>query len=411
MACLSMSKGRPQESHNKVEREGRMPNAEAFVALGRIILFYAVIVGLLFTGIMMLSRALAATRGGQNLRRYLVWLVGLLYPVAALVFVFQPALALAPALAAILGSIALNLAWAKRQRTLSEPEIALLFLLPAVLGIFLFYYYQIAQTVIFSFHNLDHTSKYTRETFIGLKNYIEVFGSKNFLQAFQYTLYLTVVAVFFEFWIGLGMALTTFWVSPWLRGILRSIIVIPWAIPPIISAAIWKWIYNADVGMGHLLQQLGLVKQVPYFLSDPILAQHAVILADVWKMSCMVAILLIGGLAIIPKDLEDAAKVDGARPFYRFRRITLPLLAPTILVALLFRCMDALRTFDIIYGLTNGGPGISTETLSSFAYKFYFTRAQFGLGSAYGMVVFGVILILSFFYVSRIKNNLRFRGP
>jgi ABC-type sugar transport system permease subunit len=126
-------------------------------------------------------------------------------------------------------------------------------------------------------------------------------------------------------------------------------------------------------------------------------------------MSSMIAILLIGGLAIIPQDVYDAAKVDGARAFYRFRRITLPMLTPTILVALLFRSMDALRTFDLIYGLTKGGPGTTTETLSSFAYQFYFTRARFGMGSAYGIVVFMVILALSFFYISRIRNNLRFR--
>ncbi len=387
-----------------------MPNLDAFATLGRVILFYAIIVGLLFAGIMLLSRAVMAMRGERKLRNYLIWLAGLLYPAAAIAFIFQPVVALALALVAVLGSLVVNLAWGKRQRFLSEPEIALLFLLPAVLGIFLFYYYQIGQTVIYSFFDLDHTTKYTGELFVGLQNYIDVFSSENFLQALKYTLYLTGVGVFFEFWIGLGMALTTFWVSGWLRGILRSIIVIPWAIPPIISAAIWKWFYNADVGMGSVMKQVGLVKEVPYFLTDPVLAQHAVILADVWKMSCMVAILLIGGLAIIPKDLEDAAKVDGAHPFYRFRRITLPLLAPTILVALLFRSMDALRTFDIIYGLTKGGPGISTETLSSLAYKFYFTRAQFGQGSAYGMVVFAVILILSLFYVSQIKNNLRFRG-
>jgi multiple sugar transport system permease protein len=387
-----------------------MPNVNAFQALGRIIVFYAVIVGFLFAGIIVLSRAWTATREGRKGRKYLVWLVALLYPAAAVVFVFQPIMSLVVALAAVAGSVAVYLAWGKRQGFLAEPEIALLFLLPAVLGIFLFYYYQIAQTVIYSFNALEYTTKYSFKTFVGIQNYIDVFTSENFLTALRYTLYLTMVAVFFEFLIGLGMALTTFWVAPWLRGILRSIIVIPWAIPTIISAAIWKWFYNADVGMGAVMKQVGLVKEVPYFLTDPLLAQHAVIVADIWKMSSMVAILLIGGLAIIPKDLEDAAKVDGARPFYRFRRITLPLLVPTILVALLFRTMDALRTFDIIYGLTNGGPGVSTETLSSLAYKFYFARAQFGLGSAYGMVVFGVILILSLIYVSRIKNNLRFRG-
>jgi len=156
--------------------------------------------------------------------------------------------------------------------------------------------------------------------------------------------------------------------------------------------------------------QWGLVDSVPLFLVNPALARFAVILADVWKMSSMVAILMIGGLAIIPQDLYDAAKVDGARGFYRFRRLTLPLLAPTIAVALLFRSMDAIRTFDLIYGLTKGGPGVTTETLSSFAYKFYFSRAQFGQGSAYGMFVFIVVLILGFFYVSQIRKNMRFKG-
>lgn len=186
--------------------------------------------------------------------------------------------------------------------------------------------------------------------------------------------------------------------------------VIPWAIPPIISAAIWKWFLNADVGLGFFLAQWGLAEEPPLFLADPMLAMHSVILADVWKMSSMIAILLIGGLAIIPQDLYDAAKVDGARGFYRFRRITLPLLSPTIMVALLFRSMDALRTFDLVYGLTKGGPGVTTETLSSFAYKYYFSRARFGLGSAYGVVIFIIIMILSFFYISRIKNNLRFKS-
>ena len=234
--------------------------------------------------------------------------------------------------------------------------MALLFVLPAVIGIFLFYYYQIAQTAIYSLNRLDHTTQWSSETFVGLKNYVDVFQSKNFVRAFGYTLYFTVVAVFFEFWIGLGLAMSTFWVGHHLRGFLRALIVIPWAIPPIISAAIWKWFLNADVGLGYFMVQLGLVEDPPLFLVDPILAMHAVILADVWKMSSLIAILMIGGLAVIPQDIYDAAKVDGARAFFRFRRLTLPMLTPTILVALLFRTMDALRTFDLIYRSYQGWP-------------------------------------------------------
>ena len=378
-------------------------------ALGRILVFYAVAVGLVFVELVLLSRAAAATRGQKGIVRGIVILTGALLAAAAIIFVFDQRSAAYPAAAAILLSVFLSVGLRRISLTLSEPELALLFIVPAALGIFLFYYYQIGQTIVFSLHHLDHITQTSPENFVGLGNYIDVFKEKSFLGALWFTFYFTVVAVFLEFWIGLGMAMSSFGVNPRFRGFIRSIIVIPWAIPPIISANIWKWLFNADVGLGFMLKQAGLVKEAPIFLADPVLAPYSVILADVWKMSSMMAILLIGGLAIIPQDIYDAAKVDGARGFYRFVRITLPMLAPTILVALLFRCMDALRTFDLIYGLTKGGPGTSTETLSSFTYKYYFTAAQFGLGSAYGMVVFVLILCLSAVYISRLRKNLRFK--
>ncbi len=379
------------------------------LALGRILLFYAVAVGLVFVELILLSRAAVATRGQKGLARGAVLLTGALLAAAAVIFVFDQRTAAYPAAAAILLSVVLSVLLRRTSLNLSEPELALLFIVPAALGIFLFYYYQIGQTIVFSLHHLDHITQTSPDNFVGLGNYIDVFQEGSFLGALFFTFYFTVVAVFLEFWIGLGMAMSSFGVNPRFRGFIRSIIVIPWAIPPIISANIWKWLFNADAGLGALLKQAGLVKEVPVFLADPVLAMHSVILADVWKMSSMMAILLIGGLAIIPQDIYDAAKVDGARSVYRFFRITLPMLAPTILVALLFRCMDALRTFDLIYGLTKGGPGTSTETLSSFTYKYYFTAAQFGLGSAYGMVVFVMILALSTIYISRLRKNLRFK--
>jgi ABC-type sugar transport system permease subunit len=294
--------------------------------------------------------------------------------------------------------------------SLGERDLAILFVLPAFLGILVLYYYPIAQTIIYSLHDLQYTAKWLEEAFIGFQNYARALTSTNFLQAAGFTFYFTVMAVFLEFWIGLGMAMTTFWVSRRVRGILRSIIVIPWAIPPIISASIWRWLFNADVGIGALLAQIGLIEQSPLFLVDRTLAVHSVILADVWKWSSVMAIFLLGGLAVISEDIYDAAKVDGARGFFRFRRITLPMILPTIIVAILFRAMEALRTFDLVFGLTGGGPGTTTETLSSFAYKYYFKYSNFGLGSAYAVVITVVILILSVLYVSRIRKNLRFGG-
>jgi ABC-type sugar transport system permease subunit len=388
-----------------------MEQLDMVVALIRVIGFFSGSVGILFLGVTMLRRAETITRGRRVATRALVYVVAGLYLVAVLAFVIRPELGAVPAVAAVVSSIALGtILMGGFRLSLGERDLAILFVLPAFLGILILYYYPIAQTIIYSLHDLRYTARWLEEAFIGVQNYTHVLTSSNFLQAAGFTFYFTVMAVFFEFWIGLGMAMTTFWVSRHLRGILRSIIVIPWAIPPIISASMWRWLFNSDVGIGALMVQLGLIEQSPLFLVDRTLAVHSVILADVWKWSSVMAIFLLGGLAVISEDIYDAAKVDGARGFFRFRRITLPMIMPTIIVAVLFRAMEALRTFDLVFGLTGGGPGTTTETLSSFAYKYYFKYANFGLGSAYAVVITIVILILSVLYVSRIRKNLRFGG-
>jgi len=384
--------------------------AETLLAVGRIVLLYLAVIAMLFVGFSMLLRAATLIRGRAGARAAVYGLAAL-YLVAAVLFLVNPRWASAPALVAVAGSFVLGALLSKSIRlNMRERETVILFLLPAFIGIFIFYYYPIVQTILYSLYDLKYTVDWMQATFIGLENYIEVMQSQNFLNAAGFTLYFTVLSVTLEFVIGLGMALTTFWVSRRLTGILRSIIVIPWAIPPIINASIWRWLFNADVGVGAIMKQLGLVKVAPVFLAEPILAMHSVIFADVWKMSSIIAIFLLGGLAIIPQDIYDAAKVDGARGWFRFRRITIPMVAPTIVVALLFRTMDALRTFDLIYGLTRGGPGTTTETLSSFAYKYYFTYSRFGQGSAFAIVVFIIIMALSLLYVSRIRGNLRFKS-
>ena len=209
----------------------------------------------------------------------------------------------------------------------------------------------------------------------------------------------------------LGLALATFWVTPALRGPLRAIIVIPWVIPQIIQASMWKWMYNSDVGLiGNVLVRLGVVDSSPLFLVTPGLAMVSLVLAYVWKGAAITAIFLMGGLALVPQDLHEAATIDGAGPWRRFWAITFPLITPTVLVTLLFRTMDALRVFDLVYGLTGGGPGTSTETLSSFGYKFYFSFVRFGQGSAYAMVTFVLVVSVSIVYVLRVRHSFNFRS-
>lgn len=294
-----------------------------------------------------------------------------------------------------------------RQR---ESTIALVFLAPAFVALGVFLFYPIVQTAIYSLFDLEYSTRWREAQFVGLANYREVLASREFWGSIRFTTLFAVAAVTLEFVLGLSMALATFWVVRPLRGILRAMIILPWAIPAIIQASIWRWLYNSDVGLlGWLAVALGLAEQPPLFLADPTLAMGSVILAYVWKGASITAIFLMGGLAMVPPHLEDAAKMDGARAWMRLRRITLPLILPTILVTLLFRTLDALRVFDIVYGLTGGGPGTTTETLSSFAYKFYFTFVQFGRGSAYAMITFLLVLGLSLLYIRRITPHLRFR--
>jgi ABC-type sugar transport system permease subunit len=387
-----------------------MSGGNVFLALSGIVLAFLGLFLLLFLSITMLRRAETVTRGKSQVLRIPVYLLSILYIASLVAFLIRPTVAIYPAIVAIAGSIIVGLILNKGfDRTLSEKELGLFFLLPAFLGVIALYYYPITQTLIYSLHDMRYSADWMESPFIWFDNYRVAFASENFRKAFGFTTYFAFGTVTLCFLIGLGMALASYWIQGHLRGFIRAVIIIPWAIPLVITASIWRWTLNSDVGPFAVLRQWGLIKTVPVFLSEPFWAVHSVIFADAWKWSPLVAIFLIGALSTIPQEMYDAAKVDGAGAIRRFSAITLPMIAPTIFVALMFRTMEALRVFDIVYSMTGGGPGTTTETLSTFAYKYYFSYARFGIGSAYAMVVFMIILSLSLLYVNRIYKNLRFR--
>lgn len=381
-----------------------------FLALAGILIAFIGLFLMLSISITLLRRTAVLVKGKSKTLYVLTVVLAGLYLFALASFLLRPRFAVYPAGAAVIGSMCLGLIVNRGfDRTLSEKELGLFFLLPAFLGVLALYYYPITQTLVYSLNDMKFTSNWVESPFVWFDNYAAAFQSDNFRRAFGFTAYFTFGTVLLCFLIGLGMALASYWIKGRMRSLVRAIIVIPWAIPMIITASIWRWTLNSDVGPLALLEQWGLIKDVPVFLSEPIMAVHSVIIADAWKWSPLVAIFLIGALATIPQEMYDAAKVDGAGAIRRFTSITLPMIAPTIFVALMFRTMEALRVFDIVYGMTGGGPGTATETLSTFAYKFYFSYSKFGMGSAYAMVVFIIIFFLSFIYVSRIYKNLRFR--
>ena len=210
------------------------------------------------------------------------------------------------------------------------------------------------------------------------------------------TLAFTVATVSLELLLGLAVALVLWRPFPG-RGGVRACVLIPWALPTAVMTMAWRWIYNADYGvLGDILYRLGLSAspQIPW-LADPTSAFWACVLADVWKTTPFMAILLMSGLASVPAELHEAAAIDGAGPVRRFFLVTLPLLKPTIAVAVIFRSIHAFGIFDLIYVLTGGGPGGRTQTMALYVYDTVFRYQELAYGCALTLVMTACLVLLA----------------
>ncbi len=226
--------------------------------------------------------------------------------------------------------------------------------------------------------------------FVGLANYRALLADDRFLAALARTAYFSAVAVGAELLLALPLALVLDRAVRG-RGLLRAAVLIPWAIPTAVSAKLWAWLLEPGFGLVARLWPGTPVN----WLGAPAPALHAAILLDVWKTTPFVALLLLAGLQNISADVYAAAAVDGASRWRTFRAITLPLLRPAILLALLFRSLDAFRVFDAVYVLTAGGPANATETLSVYAYKTLVRAGDFGYGAAISVATFACVALLS----------------
>ncbi len=293
----------------------------------------------------------------------------------------------------------------------SESRGAWALIAPAMIGLVVFYYYPVLQSALFSLLSLDAGTDWWEARFVGFRNYADVMQSGQFWYTLFFTVAFTAAVVTLDISLGMLLALATFYVPRSFQGLLRAIIIVPWAIPKVIQATMWRWMLNSDVGpIGDILVRLHLVDEPPLFLVEQYLAIGSVIVAYTWKGSSIAAFFLMGGLALIPRDVLESARMDGAGPLRRFFSVTLPMVIPTVFVALLYRSQDALRVFDVIYGLTGGGPGRATDTLSSFAYTTYFRYAQFGRASTYAMVTFLLVAVVGVIYIYKVKERFNFRG-
>jgi multiple sugar transport system permease protein len=230
--------------------------------------------------------------------------------------------------------------------------------------------------------------------FVGLRNYVFLAADPRFWGAARVTLIFTVVSVGLELVLGLVVALALAGQRRGLRvGI--ALLLLAWALPAVVTAKLFEWLYNPTAGLVNYL--LGGAQL--NWLGDPALALPGLILADVWRTMPFVALLCLARLRGISPEVYEAAHVDGAGPLATLLRITLPLCRQILLIAVLFRTLDALRAFDLMFVLTGGGPAGTTETLTVYAYRSLFQTLHLGLGSAIGVVVFALVMVVAWGYL------------
>jgi trehalose/maltose transport system permease protein len=272
-----------------------------------------------------------------------------------------------------------------------ERRTAYYMILPTVFIILVVAFYPILYSLVLS---VTDSNINVFGSFVGLENYVNMFQNVEFREGLVNTVVYTVISVFFEFIIGLAIALAINRAFRG-RGLVRAAVLVPWAFPTVISAVMWRLMFQDQVGIiNYVANAIGLISEP--ILSDRTLLLIAAIVVDVWKTTPFMALLLLAGLQTIPGDVYEAARVDGANVMQRFFRITLPLLKSAILVAVLFRTLDAYRVYDLFWAMSNR----ELESLSTFVYKsLRVSQLHFPTGNAAAVFIFVTAFLLALFFI------------
>ena len=272
-----------------------------------------------------------------------------------------------------------------------ERRTAYYMILPTLFIILVVAFYPILYSLVLS---VTDSNINVFGSFVGLENYVNMFQNVEFREGLVNTVVYTVISVFFEFIIGLAIALAINRAFRG-RGLVRAAVLVPWAFPTVISAVMWRLMFQDQVGViNYVANAIGLISEP--ILSDRTLLLIAAILVDVWKTTPFMALLLLAGLQTIPGDVYEAARVDGANVMQRFFRITLPLLKSAILVAVLFRTLDAYRVYDLFWAMSNR----ELESLSTFVYKsLRVSQLLFPTGNAAAVFIFITAFLLALFFI------------
>lgn len=282
----------------------------------------------------------------------------------------------------------------------NEPQPFLFFVLnsPAILLLLGLVFYPIVYSLWLSLHayNLRQPS---RVRFIGLENYGSILASDQFWAAAGTTALFCIGSISLTVILGTLLALLLNEPFPG-RGILRAVMLLPWAIPPVVNGLIWQWLLEGQHGIiNAMLMAVGVLAEPQPWLSQTSTAMPALILAQVWNHLPFVAVVILAALQTVPDELYDSARIEGAGPLQRFIYVTLPWLSHALLLVLVTQTMVALRTFDIIYVLTGGGPGSATTVIAWLTYVTTFNLTDFGKGNAYAYIIALVTMALSLLYI------------
>ena len=284
----------------------------------------------------------------------------------------------------------------------NSQRLALLFLLPSFLFVAVFSLFPIIESFRLSFYRMILTLPWLGQRMVGWENYGDLLTDPVALASLRTTLVFIGITIPLELLFGLGVALV---LNEGFRGrgLLRAVVLIPWAIPTVVASQMWRFIFNDRYGLVNFMLFGGDTSRYSAPLADPYLALIAIMIAEIWKTTPFAALIILAGLQSIPDDLYEAASVDGATGWQKFRHVTLPLLKPALLLALLFRTIDSLRVFDLVYVMTQGGPADATNVLQFYGYKKTFGEGMIGYGSAVAVTVFLMAVVLALAYLRAFK--------
>ena len=290
-----------------------------------------------------------------------------------------------------------------KRKQLSDRNIMVLFIAPTMIILVLMNIYPLFYSLYLSFTEYSVISS-TAPKWVGFQNYLTILSDARFWKHFAITGRYTLISVALQMLVGFALALL---IKEKFKGsgIITTLILVPMMLSPVIVGVFWRLMFNPSYGIVNYLLGFRNINTSPEWLGDPVLALWAIIIVDVWMWSPFVMLLSLAGLSAIPDYLYEAAAIDRASPWFIFRRITMPQVMPLLLIAVLFRTIEALKQFDLVMGITGGGPGDATETVSVRLYREAF-QGQFdtGLSSALAYIVLIVIIAISNLYIRQLNK-------